>query len=471
MDKFEKIIKQAVEGYEAPFNPQAWENVSSDLGDSFDHKMKESAEGFEAPYSPAAWEAVSSQLGPAYSVWKWVAGSAAVVAAIVGTVYFTSTPDDNTVISDTNDNTSEELATNNVETNSELTNKTFDTNSNDVIAENNDEIVDNSANNNVENNGQSIDQNNTPNNLNNGGPDLTNNHIEGNDVNNNNGNDNTANHNNDNGLSDQPTVETEKVYESDGKFTLSSTVICAGEKCVVVPTNANSELKYVWNFGDGSLASGITVDHKYERAGEFTISLEVKHPNTNKTIASTKETIVVNALPKTDFTWEQTNEILPAVNFINLTDEAVQWAWNIKGLKQSTQNDFEYTFRKAGKYMVDLTAVNEYGCQKSVQKTILIEKDYNLLAPTAFSPNGDFQNDKFIPKALQIMEDVQFTMNIMDKSGELVYTTQNVNEPWDGVNMNDNAQLPAGSAYIWRVVLTNKNGEKELYEGQVIIIR
>lgn len=467
MDKFEKIIKQAVEGYEAPFNPQAWENVSSELGDSFDQKMKESAGAYEAPYSPAAWEAVSSQLGPAYSVWKWVAGSAAVIAAIVGTVYITSGDQNETIA--TNDlNNSTEEAINNVQTNSELTNKTFENNGNDnneTVVENNENPTDNS----LENATNNPQNNNVTAVTNNGGNDATNNNGGNEVINNNNGN--TTITNNVNGSNTNPPVEEEKVYESDGKFTLSSSVICAGEKCIIVPVNANSELKYVWNFGDGSLASGITVDHKYERAGEYTITLDVKHPNTNKTIASTRETIVVNALPKTDFSWEKSSDIIPTISFINLTDEAQQWAWNIRGMKQSTQNDFEYTFRKAGKYLVDLTAVNELGCQKAIQKTILIEQDYNLLAPTGFSPNGDFKNDVFIPKALQIMEDVQFTMNIMAKSGEVVYTTRNVNEPWDGVNMNDNTEMPTGSAYIWRVVLTNKNGEKELYEGQVIIIR
>jgi hypothetical protein len=459
MDKFENIIKQAVEGYEAPYNPQAWENVSKDLGDSFDQKIKESAEAYKAPYSPAAWEAVSSQLGPAYSAWKWVAGSAAVIAAIIGTVYLATPPENNTLVTNTEDKGSE-TAINNVQTNSELTNKTFDNTT--TVLTNNEDNTNNVTNNAEENNGQNPELNNDPAIVSTGGNDVINNNV-GNDV-------IVIDHENPNIVNNvnhggTPVVETEKVYGSDGKFSLSSTVICAGERCIVVPEDANSELKYVWNFGDGSLASGITVDHKFERAGDYTITLEVKHPNTNKTIATTRESIVVNELPKTDFSWEKSNEILPAVSFINLTDEAVQWAWNIKGLKQSTQNDFEYTFRKAGKYLVDLTAVNELGCQKSIQK------DYNLLAPTAFSPNGDFQNDNFIPKALQIMDDVHFTMNIMSKSGETVYTTRNVNQPWDGVNMNDNSQMPAGSAYVWQVVLTNNNGEKELYEGQVIIIR
>ena len=91
MDKFEKLIKQSVEGYEAPFNPQAWENVSNELGDSFEQMMKDSTSGYEAPFNPSAWEAVSSQLGPANSTWKWIGGSAAVIALVAGISYFADT--------------------------------------------------------------------------------------------------------------------------------------------------------------------------------------------------------------------------------------------------------------------------------------------------------------------------------------------------------------------------------------------
>lgn len=56
MDKFDKIIKEAVEGYEAPYDAQAWANVSN-------------------------------QLGSKGGAMRWIAGSAAGIALIVGGVY------------------------------------------------------------------------------------------------------------------------------------------------------------------------------------------------------------------------------------------------------------------------------------------------------------------------------------------------------------------------------------------------
>jgi PKD repeat protein len=209
--------------------------------------------------------------------------------------------------------------------------------------------------------------------------------------------------------------------------------------------------------------------HKYSKAGEYIVTLEIKHPKTNKTIASSKEVMTVIALPEPDYTFVQSSEAIPTVSFTNKTEDVENIMWNVKGLKQSTNPDFEYTFRKAGTYSVGLTATNEFGCSKTIEKSVKIDKDYNLLAPNAFAPNGDGDNDNFIPLALKIM-DVEFTMTIMDKSGRQVYVTQNAFSPWDGRLTSDNTMAPSGSSYIWRVVLTNSNGEPELYEGQVFVV-
>ena len=38
----------------------------------------------------------------------------------------------------------------------------------------------------------------------------------------------------------------------------------------------NSPLSYAWNFGDGSTATGITINHTYTKAGTYTLTLTVR---------------------------------------------------------------------------------------------------------------------------------------------------------------------------------------------------
>lgn len=466
MDKFDKLIKQAVERYEAPFNPQAWDNVSNELGDSFDQMMKESTANYEAPYNPAAWDAVNNSLGPAYSAWKWIGGSAAVIAIVAGVSYFTS--NNEVEENNTTQNSEEIIVHNETIANNEMVHD----GSTELIVMNDDAVIESDENNVAENPIHEMDYdvnahvNHIDVNVEENG---NNNEIDNNQVvENNNENSNTHS----NGTSNQPDgneADQTIQYKADAKFSMSSDEICAGDKCDFRPVNANEDLKYVWNFGDGGLSSTINATHKFRKAGEFTVTLEVHHPKTNEVIASNTESIVVNELPVADFAFSRANEGIPTYTFVNESYGADVMLWNVKGLKQSTNEEFEYTFRKKGNYHVSLITKNEFGCTNKVEKKVAINADYNLLAPTAFTPNGDNGNNTFIPKALQVM-DVDFTMTVQDKTGKLVYTTQNAFEGWDGRYTEDNTLAPSGSSYIWRVVLINSLGEREFYEGQVFVI-
>lgn len=460
MDKFEDIIKQAVEGYEAPFDPQAWEDVSKNLDDSFDHMVKEAVKGYKAPYNPSAWENIANQVGTSSNLWKWMGATAAVISVTIGTYYLTQSEEEQQTISESNDN----LVANETQTEEKgKTNQTitFDTtiDSENLKEEENNAVVNFSAMDYEDiDNLEEVDQT------------INADHLDFNT----NLSENTENitpADNDLNTSIDNTVENKTIYDVKATFKPSSTVICSNEAIVFTALDAQADLLYYWSFGDGSIGTGTNAEHNYSSPGEYTTRLEVRHPKTNEVLALEKQIVVVNPLPETDFGWEQNNEVIPTVQFLNQTEERVNSTWNIEGLKQFDQDEFEYTFRKAGKYAITLTTENQYGCLAKAKKEINIDQDYNLLAPNAFSPNGDFKNDVFIPKALQIMEELQFTMNIMDKTGEVVYSTRNANEPWDGIIVSDNTPAPAGSAYIWRVVITNKDGEKELYEGQIIVIR
>ena len=113
-------------------------------------------------------------------------------------------------------------------------------------------------------------------------------------------------------------------------------------------------------------------------------------------------------------------------------------------------------------------AKNKNGCTSSHTESINIEEDYNLLAPNAFTPNGDPTNNNWFPRALDVL-DYSFTMNIYSKNGKLVYTTKH-KTPWDGQDQNSGETCQEGF-YIWHVLLTNENGEKEEYQGHIYLAR
>ncbi len=74
---------------------------------------------------------------------------------------------------------------------------------------------------------------------------------------------------------------------------------------------------------------------------------------------------------------------------------------------------------------------DQYGCEKMGELTVnVLPNDTNLLFPTAFSPNGDGQNDVFRGLSQGVIE--FFHLKIFNRWGEPVFETNNFESAWNG---------------------------------------
>ena len=94
----------------------------------------------------------------------------------------------------------------------------------------------------------------------------------------------------------------------------------------------------------------------------------------------------------------------------------------------------------------------------------------DLLAPTAFSPNGDGLNDVWIPPLLKV-EDLDFQINIYNVKGVLVYSFSNRNNPWDGRNINENTYVQVGETFVWYAKVKDGKGEMQSLRGTITVAR
>lgn len=60
------------------------------------------------------------------------------------------------------------------------------------------------------------------------------------------------------------------------------------------PTNSSNTLNYTWDFGDGATATGATVNHTYNGAGTYTLSLTVRSARGSRQVSK-----VITIVPKT----------------------------------------------------------------------------------------------------------------------------------------------------------------------------
>lgn len=124
----------------------------------------------------------------------------------------------------------------------------------------------------------------------------------------------------------------------------------------------------------------------------------------------------------------------------------------------SDPNNQQLTYR--------VTAIaNATGVSNVVSNTIALLKEPNIYFPSAFTPNGDRLNDEF--RVFGQFVDT-FNMKIFNRWGELVFTTNNINQGWDG-NFKGKPQ-PEGT-YAFICDITDEAGRNFKRSGSVVLLR
>lgn len=147
--------------------------------------------------------------------------------------------------------------------------------------------------------------------------------------------------------------------------------------------------------------------------------------------------------------------------------------WKVSGLAQPFEgNQATVHLFKKGKY--DVVYTNEVGgCSAQITQTVIIEEDYNLLAPNAFRPY-DYQekNQTFMPYALT-ERNTGFQLIITDpRYGKVVYQTSDARRGWDGIDRNTGEMVPENTEFVWKVTLVKPlPNEAKNYSGRVMWVR
>lgn len=88
-------------------------------------------------------------------------------------------------------------------------------------------------------------------------------------------------------------------------------------------------------------------------------------------------------------------------------------------------------------------------------------------APNAFTPNNDSKNDAFGVKQLCLVNKATFT--IFDRWGNMVFTTDNITDKWDGIYNGDKAPMSTYSYMVEYWLIADK--PKQVFKGNFILIR
>jgi gliding motility-associated-like protein len=136
----------------------------------------------------------------------------------------------------------------------------------------------------------------------------------------------------------------------------------------------------------------------------------------------------------------------------------------------ATNNAIEV--KEGGTYTVTVTTPQ---CQLQFSTTVNTENcQCSFYAPNSFSPNDDGTNDNFKPFLnCKLVNPTDYQLLIYNRYGNLVFTTNNPNEAWNGTYLGQ----PCGDGvFVWQVTykinnLQNSRLETIIESGDVTIIR
>lgn len=264
-----------------------------------------------------------------------------------------------------------------------------------------------------------------------------------------------------------------------------------GDTCTVPSSlalqsqGASSSNYFFWNFGDPASGINDTITitglspspfptHTFSSAGVYNVCISFQEPGfpVSKVcrkisiglccngIISSKDTCLENSIPFS---------ILSGATISSVT-------WNFDDPSSGANNTStlltpRHLFSKAGIYKI--RAIVNFNCgADTIFKTITVINcdsivgDCQLLVPTAFTPNGDGINDKFYPSSICTFEN--YKCLIFNRWGQLIYTTSNQTEKWDGKYKG--SDCPVG-AYVYLITYRFPAQQTKDVYGTITLLR
>jgi gliding motility-associated-like protein len=255
-------------------------------------------------------------------------------------------------------------------------------------------------------------------------------------------------------------------------FTADITKGCPPVRVNFMANHYNSAYTYSWNFGNGQTAGGYSASTIYTGTGYYNVSLTVSN-GLCSSATTYSNYIEVYPYPVADFEanpWV-TTEFQPTVSFTSTSQGAVTYNWFFNDFGSGANNTSNvqnpiHTFSQPGTYSVALVVYNQYGCRDMVVKTIVVEPEFHIYIPDAFTPDGNGINDMFVCKGMGI-DVTRFEMMIFDRWGELIFKTTDFYQGWDGT-VKGKKNKATQDVYVYKIKVYDLKGDKHELVGHVI---
>ena len=234
--------------------------------------------------------------------------------------------------------------------------------------------------------------------------------------------------------------------------------------------STNPALSYSWEFGDGGFSSDPDPVHVYGELGSFDVSVVASSMTECVSVISVDLPGIIQTYsgPEGGFSISPlVVDILDGeVSVVSLASPTLNCTYQMADGGFITGHDGMHTFLESGVFQIVQTVTDSGGCSATTLGEVTVNGTL-FYAPTAFTPDQDGLNDVWLPQVTGVTD---YALQIFDRWGEQVWSTDDPTLPWLGQFQNGGHFVPNG-VYHWTVRLEDQSRFPRSYRGTVTMMR
>ena len=239
--------------------------------------------------------------------------------------------------------------------------------------------------------------------------------------------------------------------------------ICVGDSVVI---NAEGNTTYVWS----STPPDSTLD---AQQGQSSIvvhpqqtTVYILHPVSDNPCSNEGATIQIDVIPTpTPLIWINRSDVSidePAVNMTDISNDRAATEWHFSdGLSdQGISVTHRFLDLENDSVSISMTTCNRLECCADTTVSLPVTRN-GLWFPNSFCPSmSDSDNNRF--RIITTYNLLQYELHVFNRSGQLVFTSTDPAEGWDGTDLSGRPCPQGAYVYYYRYSLL---GNEDFYPG------
>jgi gliding motility-associated-like protein len=218
---------------------------------------------------------------------------------------------------------------------------------------------------------------------------------------------------------------------------------------------------YLWSNGDTNMVADSLI------GGTYTVI------TTDVNGCTRTDVVTVTSLPPPVANFSHNPNIVtlldPDCYFTDLSLNATQWYWDFGDGDTSTLQNPVHIYMLDGTYTVTLIVSNQWGCTDTITQTVLVEAYYTFFVPNSFTPNGNTENDTWVPKFTGI-DEKSYTLIIFDRWGQVIFKTNDPFEAWNG-KVNNSGKVVQEDTYVYLITFEDFQTYFHELSGKLTVLK